>query len=107
VKKGPELDPAPSTKKDPGIMNDNETQFRIGATHASAWFRSVVKQMAKEGKSASEISDRLGDLHQVLLDWRNSLRIQSLDLPGEGHQNPWEWTRDELDTFIERRKSQW
>ena len=56
---------------------------------------------AKEGKTAEEIADRLGQLFQVLLDWRN-------EVPGvPSSLSPWQWSRKDLNAFIERRTKEW
>ena len=85
--------------------NYEETQFRIGATHGATWLRREARRMAEEGKSSQEISERLGVLNQVLLDWRNDWPNPSLDLPNE--TNPWDWNRADLEKFIAERKDQW
>ena len=84
---------------------DRETKFRIGATHAATWFREEAKRMAKEGKTAQEISDHLGDLNQVLIDWRNDWINPYVGLPSE--ENPWEWKAEDLKAFIAKRKREW
>ena len=48
----------------------DDSKFRRGATHGAQWFREVVKEMTASGASAADIDDRLGNLNQVLLDWR-------------------------------------
>jgi hypothetical protein len=78
-----------------------ETQFRIGATHAASWFWQVSKQMTMEGKTSQEISERLGDLTEVLGDWRE----QNVPLPS--NDNPWEWKAADLNAFISKRKREW
>ena len=45
----------------------------LGACQSSHWLRKEAKRSAKEGKTAREIADRLGQLFQVLLDWRNEV----------------------------------
>jgi hypothetical protein len=82
-----------------------ETQFRIGAAHAAAWFWQVSKQMTMEGKTSQEISERLGDLSEVLADWRNNWTTQNVALPSE--DNPWEWKAADLNAFISKRKPEW
>ena len=42
-------------------------KFRVGACQGSHWLRNDAKRSAKKGKKAQEISDRLGQLLQVLL----------------------------------------
>jgi transposase len=84
--------------------NYEETQFRIGATHGANWLRREARRMAAEGKSSQEISDHLGVLIMVLLDWRNDWN-PGLDLPSES--NPWDWNKAELEKFIAERKDQW
>jgi hypothetical protein len=86
--------------KSPLNQSDLETQFRIGACHATSWAWHVTRRMAKQGKTAEEISDWLGTLHQVMLDWREC----NVSLP-DG--NPWEWKPEDLDAFIAKRKDQW
>jgi hypothetical protein len=86
-------------------LKNLETKFRIGATHASNWMRNVVKEMAAEGKTPQEISDYLGDLNQVLLDWRINWTNPRLNLPHG--TNPWQWPKADLAAFIAERKKQW
>jgi hypothetical protein len=65
------------------------------------WLRKEAKRSAKEGKTAEEIADRLGQLFHVLLDWRN-------EVPGvPSNLSPWQWSRKDLDAFIERRTKEW
>jgi hypothetical protein len=73
----------------------------LGACHSAHWLRKEAKRSAKEGKTAEEIADRLGQLFQVLLDWRN-------EVPGvPSSLSPWQWFRKDLDAFIERRTKEW
>jgi hypothetical protein len=78
-----------------------EIQFRVGATHGASWFWRVAKHMTKQGKTPEAISDRSGDLVQVLQDWRQG----NVSLPSEG--NPWEWKAEDLDAFIAKRQHKW
>ena len=57
--------------------------------------------MAKQGKTSEEISDHLGTLNQVLLDWRED----QVSFPSEGNQ--WECKAEDLDAFIAKRKDEW
>jgi len=82
-----------------------ETKFRIGATHAATWFCEEAKRMAKEGKTAQEISDYLGDLNQVLIEWRKNWTTHNVGLPSG--ENPWEWKTEDLKAFIAKRKREW
>jgi hypothetical protein len=77
-----------------------ETKFRTGACHASQWLRAETRKMAADGRSADHISAVLGDMVQVLMDWRDG-KVQMPD------GNPWEWPKPELDHFIASRKSEW
>lgn len=77
-----------------------ETQFRIGALHGANWFRQRVKVLAANGLSGTEISTSLGTLLEVLMDWRNN----QVDMPTN---NPWEWSQENLEAFINERKEQW
>ncbi|MEY2603783.1 MAG: hypothetical protein QOH31_1567, partial [Verrucomicrobiota bacterium] len=64
-----------------------EIKFRVGACQGAHWLRNEAKRSAKKGKNAQEISDRLGQCLQVLLDWKN-------DCPGvRSKLNPWEGSR--------------
>jgi hypothetical protein len=49
-----------------------DAEFRRGATHGAQWFRDVVRRMRKEGYSVEQIDNRLGDLKEVLADWRDN-----------------------------------
>jgi hypothetical protein len=58
--------------------------------------------MLEEGKSKEEILERLGDLEEVLTDYRND----RVEMPGNGSP-PWEWPANQLEHFISMRKSEW
>lgn len=74
-------------------MNHEESQFRIGASHAAEWLRAEAQQLVSEGQPAEKISNHLGDLVMVLLDWRESNK----EMPSG---NPWEWPRATLVRYI-------
>jgi hypothetical protein len=84
--------------------DEREMDFRIGATHAAQWFRDIVRKMTASGSSNEEISARLGDLNQVLQDWRQNAVLQKDDFP-EG--NPWDWHQGILDDYIAQRRDEW
>jgi hypothetical protein len=58
--------------------------------------------MEESGSSPAQISHRLGDLNQVLQDWREN-QVSNELLSG----NPWDWRSEELDAYIERRRKEW
>jgi hypothetical protein len=80
-------------------MND-EVQFRIGACHGAQWLRAETRKMVAEGKTAEHVSAVLGDLAQVLLDWREG----KVQMPAG---NPWEWSKPDLAHYISARKGEW
>lgn len=81
-------------------MMNHETKFRKGACHGAQWLRKKVKLMAQEGRSATEVSAMVGDLMQVLVDWRGG----QVEMPAG---NPWDWSGEALQHFIALRKSEW
>jgi hypothetical protein len=56
--------------------------------------------MVAEGHSAEHVSAVLGDLVEVLLDWRE----RKVKLPAG---NPWDWQKSTLADYISSRKSEW
>jgi hypothetical protein len=73
----------------------------LGACHSVHWLRKEAKVRLKKAKPAEEIADRLGQLFQVLLDWRN-------EVPGvPSSLSPWQGSGKDLDAFIERRTKGW
>jgi len=56
--------------------------------------------MVAEGKTAEHISVVLGDMMQVLQDWRDD----RVPMPAG---NPWEWAKPDLEHFVSTRKSEW
>lgn len=85
-------------------LKANEKSFRIGATHGAQWFRTVARTMVDEGASASEISSRLGDLIEVMQDWRQNATLADETFP-EG--NPWTWPKETLEDYINAHRSDW
>ena len=67
--------------------------------------------MAKQGKTAKEIADRLDDLQHVLRDWRDNFNKNQPggdalpNLPSDSR--PETWNREELEKFIAMRKPKW
>jgi hypothetical protein len=80
-------------------MNE-EKKFRIGACHAAQWLRDETRKMTNEGHPPKHISAVLGDMVQVLLDWREG----RVEMPAG---NPWEWPKPALADYIATRKSEW
>jgi hypothetical protein len=54
---------------------------RIVAARVAFWFILEAKRMAKAGKTAQEIIERLNDWRHVLKDWRNDSPAYPLNLP--------------------------
>jgi hypothetical protein len=61
--------------------------------------------MAKQGKTAQEIIERLNDFRHVLKDWRDNSAANPLNLPSD--QLPEFWESDALEKFIAKRKPEW
>jgi hypothetical protein len=81
-------------------MESADRKFRIGASHAAGWIAETVKSMEAANASASEMSRTVEDLMNVLVDWRE----EQVEMP---KGNPWGWSFEELQDFIERRRHQW
>lgn len=79
---------------------DHQDRFKAGACHSAQWFRETAQKMVHRGASGQEISDGLGTLIHVLLDWRDG----EVELP---QGNPWEWRQADLADFIDRRRKEW
>ena len=84
---------------DNAFVLPRDGQFRRGAHHSANWLARTASDMARQGKSAQEIADRLYDLESVVQDWR------------EGHVefrgNPWETSVENLDTHIKENTARW
>jgi hypothetical protein len=81
-------------------MESADRKFRIGASHAAGWIAETVKSMEAANTSASEMSRTVEDLMNVLVDWRE----EQVEMP---KGNPWSWSFEELQDFIERRRDKW
>ena len=77
-----------------------EQKFRIGACHGAEWLHKQATRMMAGGSSAAQISTKLGDLVQVLMDWREG----QVEMP-DG--NPWEWGEEVLSHYISSQKVEW
>lgn len=81
-------------------MESADRKFRIGASHAAGWIAETVKSMEAANASASEMSRAVEELMNVLVDWRE----EQVEMP---KGNPWSWSFEELQDFIERRRDKW
>ncbi len=81
-------------------MYSDEESFRIGACHAALWLSTTAKHMILEGRSQSEVVERLSEMNEVLIEWHNI----AVEMPAGP---PWHWDDQELDHFISMRKSEW
>jgi hypothetical protein len=75
----------------------SDGSFRKGACHGGQWFLQTAQTLAREGRTAAEISEHLTDLAGVLGDWRS----QTVEMP-DG--NPWDWSFKDLASVIKARK---
>jgi hypothetical protein len=79
-----------------------ENAFRRGATHGVHWVKQEAALKAQQGSSTQQVLDWMGTLGQVLLDWRSMQNC--LNLP-DGC--PWEWSKEDLEAYINRRCVEW
>ncbi len=79
------------------VNSRSDENFRKGACHGGHWFLTTSQALAKEGRTAAEISDHLGDLAVVLSEWRS----QTSEMP-DG--NPWDWSFKDLASVIQAQK---
>jgi hypothetical protein len=79
------------------VNSRSDENFRKGACHASQWLLHTSQMLAREGRTAAEIVDRLADLGDVINGWRS----QTNEVP-DG--NPWDWSLKDLDSVIKDRK---
>jgi hypothetical protein len=80
------------------VHSRSDQNFRKGACHGAAWLLETTQMLAQEGLTATEISDHLADLLEVLQYWRG----QSGEIP-DG--NPWDWSFKDLASVIKSLKS--
>lgn len=76
----------------------SDENFRKGAVHAARWFLETSQTLAQQGRTATEISDHLADLLEVLNHWRNQMD----ELP-DG--NPWDWSFKDLASVVKELKN--
>jgi hypothetical protein len=81
-------------------MESADRKFRIGASHAAGWIAETMKSMEAAKASASEMSRTVEDLMNILVDWRE----EQVEMP---NGDPWSWSFEELQNFIERRRDKW
>ncbi|EDY20652.1 hypothetical protein CfE428DRAFT_1849 [Chthoniobacter flavus Ellin428] len=79
------------------VHSRSDENFRKGACHAAQWFLQTCRMLADEGRTASEIADRLSAMRDVLADWRS----QTGEMP-DG--NPWDWSFKDLASVIKERE---
>lgn len=79
------------------VHSRSDENFRKGACHSSQWFLQTSRTLADEGRTAAEIAEHLGELADVLSDWRS----QTGEIP-DG--NPWDWSFKDLASLIKRQK---
>ncbi len=72
-------------------------KFRIGESHAAGLIAESVKSMEAANASVSEILRAVEDLMNVLVDWRE----EQVEMP---KGNPWSWSYEELQDYIERQR---
>jgi hypothetical protein len=80
------------------VHSRSDENFRKGACHAGHWFRQTGQVLASEGRTATEVAERLTDLAEVLSNWRS----QTGEMP-DG--NPWDWSFKDLASVIKRQKN--
>jgi hypothetical protein len=84
-------------------MDANEKMLRNGCTRIAKWFYEESKRMAEEGKNGKEITERLWDLRQILIDWRSSSTFPDNVIP---------WVYEErknevIEKYITEQKPKW
>jgi hypothetical protein len=79
------------------VNSRSDENFRKGACHAGQWLLHTSQMLAGEGMTATEIADHLGELNDVLGDWRSQTR----EMP-DG--NPWDWSLKDLASVIKDGK---
>lgn len=79
------------------VDSRSDENFRKGACHGSHWFLETSQALAREGRTATEITEHLADLAAVISNWRS----QTHDLP-DG--NPWDWSFKDLASVIKSQK---
>jgi hypothetical protein len=75
------------------VNSRSDENFRKGACHAAEWLLEATRTQAAQGRTATEVSEHLSQLVQVLADWR----AQMAPLP-DG--NPWDWSFKDLALVI-------
>jgi hypothetical protein len=78
------------------VNSRSDENFRKGACHAAEWLLQASRTQAAQGRTATEVSEHLLELANVLADWR----AQMVPLP-DG--NPWDWSLKDLALVIRRR----
>ena len=71
----------------------SDENFRKGACHAAEWLLQASRTQAAQGRTATEVSEHLSQLVNVLANWR----AQMGPLP-DG--NPWDWSLKDLALVI-------
>jgi len=79
------------------VHSRSDQNFRKGACHGATWLWATSQRLLKEGRTATEISDYLADLVEVLKAWR----AQTCEMP-DG--NPWDWSFRDLAAVIKEMK---
>ncbi len=87
------------------MPSDSTDRTRTIGARVAFWFVLEAKRMAKVGKTAQEIIERLNDLRHVLKVWRNDSPAYPLNLPS--NEMPENWPRAALEKFIAMRKPEW
>jgi hypothetical protein len=78
------------------VNSRSDENFRKGACHAAEWLLQASRTQAAQGRTATEVSEHLSQLVNVLADWR----AQMVPLP-DG--NPWDWSLKDLALVIKGR----
>jgi hypothetical protein len=84
-------------------MDSNESRFRNGCTRIAKWFYEESKLMTAKGKNAKEITERLWELRQILIDYRSSSTFPDNVIP-------WQWEERQngvIDKYITEQKPNW
>jgi hypothetical protein len=84
-------------------MDSNESRFRNGCTRIAKWFYEESKLMTAKGQNAKEITERLWELRQILIDYRSSSTFPDNVIP-------WQWEERQpgvIDKYITEQKPNW
>jgi hypothetical protein len=79
------------------VSSRSDENFRKGACHAAKWLLQASRTHAAQGRTATEVSEHLSQLLNVLVNWR----AQTVPLP-DG--NPWDWSLKDLASVIKARQ---